>query len=412
MRALRLIHFAIPLAALTVLSAPISYGSPTVAFQTNTLAVTPSATFTTPPIVIQDAAGVTAANITITVPADVTLNTNMNGANLSCVTQGTDAGTLFFSEWDSSTRKISITCTISAGSTVEIVRSIQFTTPANPTISQFTLAGSVTGGSGVALFGSLTLTPPHIISVSTAAAISPTEVESGGTTSCSVTAADSYGHGVLYQWSDGGKGGSFSPSASGQSPSYIAPQNITGTNATVPLTCTITCSQNALITGTSSVNLTVKPVPPKTVQVTSTPNAVAQLTFAPSPDGTAQASPKALPVTLSYAQDAQGITLTAPKQDGATHPLWFDHWVLDGVDQPQDTVLLTFDMAGSNHTATAVYGKLVGDIDANGIVDSTDADLILKVVLGEALQTALMDVDQDGTVGLKDAQWVLKHRTQ
>ncbi|MCL5103640.1 MAG: dockerin type I repeat-containing protein [Armatimonadetes bacterium] len=407
MRETTLARFAICLAVVGILSAPSCYGAPTAVFQSTSMTVTPSATFTTPAIEVQDAAGVTMVNLTVTLPEDVSVNTEMNGANLACVTQGDGVGSLFFSEWDSSARTISISGSVNAGSTIEFVKSIQFTTSSAPATSRLTLSGSVIGGSGSALFGTLTLVPPHAINITSASAVTPAEVDSGGTAHCTITAADSYGHGLLYLWSDGGKGGSFSPSATGPAPDYIAAQNVSGASIDIPITCSLTCSQNSTVTASSSVTLSLKSVPAKTIQVTSTPNASASISF--SPESVGQASPTVTPCALGFIQTATGVQLTSAKQDGATHPLWFDHWTLDGVDQPQGTVLITLNMAGTDHTATAVYGKMVGDIDANGTVDSTDADLILKAVLGETTQDATMDVDQDGATGLKDAQWILKH---
>ncbi len=69
------------------------------------------------------------------------------------------------------------------------------------------------------------------------ASAAPTTVVSGGTTALSMTGVDSLGHtGLAYQWSDNGAGGTFSPSATAQNPTYTAPVNGTGAATNVTLT--------------------------------------------------------------------------------------------------------------------------------------------------------------------------------
>ncbi len=54
-----------------------------------------------------------------------------------------------------------------------------------------------------------------------------------------MTGVDSLGHtGLAYQWTDNGAGGTFSPSATAQNPTYTAAVNKTGSARTVTLTAT------------------------------------------------------------------------------------------------------------------------------------------------------------------------------
>lgn len=101
--------------------------------------------------------------------------------------------------------------------------------------------------------------------------------------------------------------------------------------------------------------------------------------------------------------------LTAAKQDGSARPLWFDHWSIDGVDKPQGQLSVTINMNGSAHTAQAVYGRLVGDLDSDGIVGKQDAQVVLSAILGDTAKTAEMDVDGSGVVDLRDAKWILSN---
>jgi hypothetical protein len=101
------------------------------------------------------------------------------------------------------------------------------------------------------------LSSPHTLSVTASA--SPAVVASGASASLSATAADSLGHGVAsWSWSDGGAGGSFSPSASLQNPTYLAAANTTGASRTVTLTVSATCNGSSPIINSASTTLTVQ----------------------------------------------------------------------------------------------------------------------------------------------------------
>jgi hypothetical protein len=99
---------------------------------------------------------------------------------------------------------------------------------------------------------------PHTLSVSASA--SPTTVPSQGTTSLSATAQDSLGHAISdWSWSDGGAGGSFSPSSSVQNPTYTAPENATTAAQQVTLSLTATCADASPASGSSHIAVTVLP---------------------------------------------------------------------------------------------------------------------------------------------------------
>jgi len=390
------------------LTVPVS-ANPFVGFQPDTMGITANGTFRTPAITITGADGITEINVQIAIPQGITISTAVNSGNLTCVAKGSSATGLFFSEWDPIARTISITCQLTPGATDEAVRYIQFSTSASAAFCQIDLSGSVTGGTGTALFGSLAISPPHAISLVSCTA-TPAQVESSGTTNCGVSATDSFGHTPIYAWSDVGAGGAFLPSASVANPTYTAPANLTGSNMTIELRCVISCPQNASVTTTASVNLTVRPVPPNTIAVTSSPNPSASIAFSPTPDAASLASPRTAPVTLSYAAGAQGIQITAAKQDGAASPLWFDHLTVDGVDQPQAQRTVTLNVSSTNHTIVAVYAGPVGDINGDGHVNKADAQIILRALLAGSPSNPLYDVDLSGSVDINDARWIMVHR--
>jgi len=94
----------------------------------------------------------------------------------------------------------------------------------------------------------------HMVTVTAAA--DPLEVPSGGVAILSADATDSDGHPMLmWHWSDGGAGGSFSPSAYVQAPTYTAALNTGSDSIIVYLTVTASCGTEA---GNASVALAVR----------------------------------------------------------------------------------------------------------------------------------------------------------
>lgn len=488
---------------LAIMLSAAAQGAPSVVFSPDTMNVTPGAQFNSPPVVVQDAGDLSAVDVDIVVPSGVTVDTTVSGTSLACLTPGTGTS-MFFASWDAGSRRIQITCII--GASGRVLESIRFTTSSGIGLEQFTLVKPLDRGNWPAgtTFGTLTLQPPHQVTITSGPSVTPTTVNSAGTATCSVAAQDSLGHAVSYQWSDGGAGGSFSPSAAvqnptytapvnwtgadttvtlsvtasctqnpsisatgsttltvrshhltvvagpsvnpstvasggqtncsfsvtdslghavnyqwsdggaggsfspgaaAQNPTYTAPVNNTGSNRTVRLTAVASCSQNPTLSLTRTVDLTVTALPPVTVTVTSSPALSVPIAYSQgSNSGSGTTS-----FNLSYAQGTTGITLTAPERNGATNPRWFKRWVIDGQPQPDGQRTVTFDVASADRTAVAVYQDLVGDLNSDGAVDKSDADIILQVLFGETAQTAQMDVNADSQVNLKDAAWILSH---
>jgi hypothetical protein len=301
------IRYLIVSLVLLLASVGAALTAPSVVFSPNTLKVAPSTAFDTPPIIIQDASGVAMVTLDITIPDGLSIDTTYSGTNLTCITKGADAGAMFFSEWNATTRKVSITCNVTAGSTLEIVKSIHFTTAANVSPAEVLLSGSVTNGSVSATFGKLSLT----------------------------------------------------------------------------------------------IN--------RSLQVTTTPNSGANVRFSPTPVDAAQTSPLPTPFTLNYSSSVSTVSLIAPPQDSSTHPLWFDHWTLNGNNQAAGLSILSVNMTLQTNTAQAVYAGLVGDMNGDGSVNKIDADFVLQALMGDINTTSKMDVNQSGHVELTDVRWILEH---
>ncbi len=177
---------------------------------------------------------------------------------------------------------------------------------------------------------SLTVHPvPHELSVSASAA--PQTVESEGTTNLSAAYTDSHGHDIAsWHWDDGGAGGSFSPSAEVQNPTYTAPQNLSEGDLAVTLTVAATCDSplnGGQLTATDATQVTVHPVDHKlTVSASASPGIVAS---AGSTDlSAAYADSRGHGIaswqwddggaggTFSPSAEVQNPTYTAPVNDG------------------------------------------------------------------------------------------------
>jgi C1A family cysteine protease len=103
------------------------------------------------------------------------------------------------------------------------------------------------------------LLKPHYLDLT--ANCDPTTVASGGSTSLSASSTDSFGHQVAtWQWSDGGAGGTFSPSATIANPTYTAPDNTGATDLVIHLQVTATCDGPYPDFGSATADLTVTPL--------------------------------------------------------------------------------------------------------------------------------------------------------
>lgn len=101
------------------------------------------------------------------------------------------------------------------------------------------------------------ISPLHTIRIWADAA--PSVVSSSGTVRLSAVAQDSNSHRMVsWQWSDGGAGGSFSPSAQVANPTYTAPINISAGNHVLALTVRVACAGRAPVRGIGLAPLTVQ----------------------------------------------------------------------------------------------------------------------------------------------------------
>ncbi len=99
---------------------------------------------------------------------------------------------------------------------------------------------------------------PHFYTA--VAAPNPPTVTSGGTTSLATFAADNLGHGIAsWSWSDGGAGGTFSPSPDVPNPTYTAPVNHRGADLLITLTVTVTTGDVPPLAASASTVLRVQP---------------------------------------------------------------------------------------------------------------------------------------------------------
>jgi enediyne biosynthesis protein E4 len=144
------------------------------------------------------------------------------------------------------------------------VQNPSYTAPANDGATDREIALTVTATCArrhprVSGSATTTLTVASSHGFTVTASADPTSVASGGTTALTAAYTDSQGHGIAaWGWSDGGAGGTFSPSATDQNPSYTAPANTGATDLTVTLTVSATCDGADPRQGSATATLTVQ----------------------------------------------------------------------------------------------------------------------------------------------------------
>ena len=139
----------------------------------------------------------------------------------------------------------------------------------------------------------------HTLEITQGPAGIPNAVGTGGTVQLSVTAVDSAGHGLTYQWSASCPGlpnnGTF-PQSTLQNASWQAPQNLTGVTQSCTITVTVTDDQIPALTVTRGYTQQVGTVP-HTLTVTTLPNG------SPNPVGPGATAAMAIGVVDSLNHD-------------------------------------------------------------------------------------------------------------
>ena len=252
-------------------------------FVPNRMEASAGASFVTPPIVLSDSSMPSSISLSIYVPAGISIDTTTNDNTLACVQQGSDVDA-FTSNWVADTRTIEITAeSLNPAASMEIVHSITLTAPIATAESVIKLNGDP--GLCVTTDGS------QEVVITSGPSLNLTEVNPNGNVSCDVSAVDSSAHEIIYSWSDGDAGGSFSPSGNVASPIYTAPSNDSNSNKSVTITCQASCSQNPNASDSGTVTLMVRP---HKVAIASGPSiSASQVASSGSVNGTVTASDSA-----------------------------------------------------------------------------------------------------------------------
>ncbi|MEA3402469.1 MAG: FlgD immunoglobulin-like domain containing protein [Armatimonadota bacterium] len=151
---------------------------------------------------------------------------------------------------------------------------------------------------------------------------------SGADVQCSVTAVDTWGHTLLYQWTavdgEGNPAGGFDD-ATAENPTWTAPANATDNVMEYTIAVTVTCSQDDALSDSASYVQQVAPVAHE-VTITRGPSATPGLAASQGPvhcSVTAEDSREGH--TLSYewtAEDAEGNPAGSFDDAAARHPTW------------------------------------------------------------------------------------------
>ncbi|MHB9037479.1 MAG: lectin like domain-containing protein [Armatimonadota bacterium] len=184
----------------------------------------------------------------------------------------------------------------------------------------------------------------HEVTLTKVPTLDKSTVDPGKDVKCSVTAADTKDHPLLYQWSDGGAGGTFSPSSSVQDPTYTAPGNITGKAKSVVLTCVAKCSQSPTTKATSAVTLTVND-PAPSIAITG-----------PTSDDKTDRTGSTLRISGTTSADTTKITWINGANGESGSVTGATSWEIDdiGIDVGMNLITVTASDAGGGKTVDTI----------------------------------------------------------
>ncbi len=219
--------------------------------------------------------------LTLTVPPAGTPNPSSAGAPVALsVTAADSFGHPLTYLWQASCAEVSGTGTFSPSASVV---NPTWTPPASTGNLTCLMRVTVIDNVGSSATGTFVQTvssgPAHTVTITTPPAGAPNPVASASTTSLSVAATDSLGHGLTYQWSAScptlSGNGTFLPSALTQNPQWTAPGN--GTGSTQSCTVSVTASDGLGQSANASFSQAVTSAPHSVTIVTppaGTPNPV------------------------------------------------------------------------------------------------------------------------------------------
>lgn len=220
-------------------------------------------------------------------------------------------------------------------------------------------------------------TSEHTMTIIDGPTINPSAVDSAGSTQCSASAVDSLSDSVTYNWSDGGAGGTFAPSADSQNPVYTAPVNDSGQDLSVTLTCTAACSSDSQVSDSKSAQLTLRTVdliPPHVVSVT------------PANGAKGAALDAGIVITFNEAMDhssAQSAVSVIPAL-GSPQYMW-----------SADSKVLTISHAGFSYDTDYACSIAAGAQDANANAMTDAYTWAFSTVTAASFDPAQMTVETD-----------------
>jgi hypothetical protein len=205
---------------------------------------------------------------------------------------------------------------------------------------------------------------PHQATIASGPSGSTNLVDSGGTVTCSVTAEDTLGHAIDYQWS--ATGGSFS-NATSQNPTWHSPSNTSGITQSYTISVTAGCTDTS-VSGSFSVGvLSVA----DSITITSGPSGT------PDPvdsGGTVSCSVSAtdtLGHAIGYRWSATGGSFS---NTVTQNPIWYAPENTSGSTQAY-TITVTANCGGtvvSDSFIQQVLTAVIDDADGDGVADDID----------------------------------------
>jgi hypothetical protein len=238
--------------------------------------------------------------------------------------------------------------------------------PVNFTGAQQTCSITVTASDGLGQSTSSAITQlvnpaPHTVTFTVNPTPGTGTLASGGTTTLTAQAADSYGHAVSYAWSATCAGltgpGAFTPSAAMQSPNWTAPANLTGVEQSCALSVTASDDQGMSASASTTVKVAAAP---HTLTITGGPTTSANPLASSGTAGLSASAIDSYGHTLTYVWSASCPTLAGagafvPNAAGPS-PSWTAPANLTGAQQLCTLALTVTDGQGQSANASLEQG--------------------------------------------------------
>lgn len=245
----------------------------------------------------------------------------------------------------------------------------------------------------------------HTVTITNGPSGTPNPVASGGDVTCSVTAEDSLGHDLTYQWF--ANVGSFN-NATLASPIWTAPTNMTGATVSHQIAVKVACAQDATVSDTGSFTQQVQAVPPTVTSITPSSGLNTETVSITDLKGTGFGNGATVKLQKSGETAIAGtdVTVVGPTQitcqfdlNGATVGLW--DVTVTNPDTQSGTLAEGFDVQAGDISPPDITGWQISATHGGGVgellTDLTDGTVECRTIAVNCLVVSFDEPLDAGT---------------